>query len=125
LIARLRQFPGSGAASELDLDGTIRGTAEKGYLDIRLRAERHNAVKLLMFFRYRRLDGTITSRKSKSCFPQPAPNSSISNTTTSTIALYEGVWKDNARRYTNKIDTWQVLHTYRRTTKSSSFGDAS
>ena len=48
--AGLRQFARTGAADELDLDGTIRGTAEKGYLDIHMRPERRNAVKVLMFF---------------------------------------------------------------------------
>ena len=48
--APLRPFARQGAAEELDLDGTIRGTAHKGYLDIRMRPERRNAVKVLMFF---------------------------------------------------------------------------
>ena len=49
-LRRLRRFARTGAADELDLDATIRGTAHKGYLDIRLRPERHNAVKVLIFF---------------------------------------------------------------------------
>ena len=49
-LRRLRKFARTGAAEELDLDTTIRGTAEKGYLDIRLRPERRNAVKVLLFF---------------------------------------------------------------------------
>ncbi len=49
-LRRLRKFARTGAADELDLDGTIKGTARKGYLDISLRPERHNAVKVLLFF---------------------------------------------------------------------------
>ena len=49
-LRRLRSFARQGAPEELDLAGTIRGTAEKGYLDIRMVPERHNAVKVLMFF---------------------------------------------------------------------------
>ncbi|MEM0944710.1 MAG: VWA domain-containing protein, partial [Pseudomonadota bacterium] len=49
-LKRLRRWAREGAAEELDLDGTIRGTAEKGYLDVQLRPERHNAVKVLMLF---------------------------------------------------------------------------
>ena len=49
-LRRLRKFARTGAAEELDLDGTIKGTARKGYLDILLRPERHNAVKVLLFF---------------------------------------------------------------------------
>ncbi len=46
---RLRRFARTGSADELDLDGTIHGTAHKGYLDVRLRPERRNAVKVLLF----------------------------------------------------------------------------
>ena len=49
-LRRLRRFARTGAPEELDLDGTIKGTAHKGYLDILMRPERHNAVKVLLFF---------------------------------------------------------------------------
>src|SRR3569832_640361 len=49
-LCRLRKFARTGAPDELDLDGTIKGTAHKGYLDIHMRPERHNAVKVLLFF---------------------------------------------------------------------------
>ncbi|MGA7972284.1 MAG: VWA domain-containing protein, partial [Pseudolabrys sp.] len=49
-LRRLRKFARTGSADELDLDGTIKGTAHKGYLDIHMRPERHNAVKVLLFF---------------------------------------------------------------------------
>ena len=49
-LRRLRKFARDGAPDELDLDGTIKGTAHKGYLDIQMRPERHNAVKVLLFF---------------------------------------------------------------------------
>ena len=55
-LRRLRKFA-AGAPEELDLEGTIKETAHKGYLDIKLRPERHNAVKVLAFLRRRRLDG--------------------------------------------------------------------
>src|ERR671933_2446515 len=48
-LRRLRRFARTGAAEELDLDGTIRETANKGYLDVKLRPERRNAVKVLLF----------------------------------------------------------------------------
>src|SRR5437660_1506523 len=48
-LRRLRKFARTGAPEELDLDGTIRETAHRGYLDIKLRPERHNAVKVLIF----------------------------------------------------------------------------
>ena len=49
-LRRLRKFARTGAPDELDLDGTIKGTAQKGYLDILMRPERHNTIKVLLFF---------------------------------------------------------------------------
>ena len=49
-LRRLRKFARTGAPDELDLDGTIKETAHKGYLDIQMRPERHNTVKVLLFF---------------------------------------------------------------------------
>ena len=49
-LRRLRKFARTGAPEELDLDGTIKGTAQKGYLDILMRPERHNTIKVLLFF---------------------------------------------------------------------------
>src|SRR5215813_2587774 len=48
-LRRLRKFARTGAPEELDLDGTIKESAHRGYLDIKLRPERHNAVKVLLF----------------------------------------------------------------------------
>jgi uncharacterized protein with von Willebrand factor type A (vWA) domain len=48
-LKRLRRWARDGAAEELDLDGTIRATAEHGYLDVKTRPERRNAVKVLLF----------------------------------------------------------------------------
>ena len=49
-LRRLRKFARDGAADELDLDGTIKGTAKQGWLDIKMRPERRNAVKVMAFF---------------------------------------------------------------------------
>ncbi|WP_409559818.1 vWA domain-containing protein [Hyphomicrobium sp. MC8b] len=123
-LRRLRQFARTGAASELDLDGTIRGTAEKGYLDIRMRAERHNTVKLLMFFD---IGGSMDDHIKEVEELFSAARSEFKHLEYYYFhnCLYEGVWKDNARRYTNKIDTWQVLHTYPADYKVIFIGDAS
>ena len=58
-LRRLRRFAREGAADELDIDGTIAGTARQGYLDIVMRAERRNAVKLLLVPGCRRIDGPV------------------------------------------------------------------
>jgi len=49
-LRRLRKFARDGAADELDLAGTIKGTAKQGWLDIKMRPERRNAVKVMAFF---------------------------------------------------------------------------
>ncbi len=123
-LRRLRQFARKGAASELDLDGTIRGTAEKGYLDIHMRAERHNAVKLLMFFD---IGGSMDDhvKEVEELFSAARTEFKHLEYYYFHNCLYDGVWKDNARRYTNKIDTWQVLHTYPADYKVIFIGDAS
>ena len=123
-LRRLRQFARSGAVSELDLDGTIRGTAEKGYLDIRMRAERHNAVKLLMFFD---IGGSMDDHIAEVEELFSAARSEFKHLEYYYFhnCLYESVWKDNARRYTDKFDTWQVLNTYPADYKVIFVGDAS
>ncbi|MEZ5685879.1 MAG: VWA domain-containing protein, partial [Paracoccaceae bacterium] len=49
-LKRLRQWARHGAAEELDLPGTIRASAEAGYIDVKTHPERHNAVKVVLFF---------------------------------------------------------------------------
>lgn len=123
-LRRLRQFARTGAPSELDLDHTVRGTAEKGYLDIHMRAERHNAVKLLMFFD---IGGSMDDHIKDVEELFSAARSEFKHLEYYYFhnCLYEGVWKDNARRYSNKTDTWQVLNTYPADYKVIFVGDAS
>jgi uncharacterized protein len=123
-LRRLRQFARSGAPSELDLDHTVRGTAEKGYLDIHMRPERHNTVKLLMFFD---IGGSMDDHVKEIEELFSAARSEFKHLEYYYFhnCLYEGVWKDNARRYTDKTDTWQVLNTYPADYKVIFVGDAS
>jgi uncharacterized protein len=123
-LRRLRQFARTGAPSELDLDHTVRGTAEKGYLDIHMRAERHNAVKLLMFFD---IGGSMDDHIKDVEELFSAARSEFKHLEYYYFhnCLYEGVWKDNTRRYTNKTDTLQVLNTYPTDYKVIFVGDAS
>ncbi len=123
-LRRLRQFARTGSASELDLDHTIRGTAEKGYLDIHMRPERHNAVKLLMFFD---IGGSMDNHIKDVEELFSAARSEFKHLEYFYFhnCLYEGVWRDNARRYTGKTDTLQVLNTYPADYKVIFVGDAS
>ena len=100
-LRRLRKFAREGAQDELDLDRTINGTARKGWLDIHMRAERHNAVKLLLF-----LDvGGSMDPFIKICEELfSAANSEFKNLEFFYFhnCPYEGVWKDNRRRFSER-----------------------
>jgi uncharacterized protein with von Willebrand factor type A (vWA) domain len=122
-LRRLRRFARQGAADELDIDGTIDGTARKGWLDIQMRPERHNAVKLLLF-----LDvGGSMDPHIKLC-------EELFSAATSEFkhleffyfhnCPYEGVWRDNRRRFAERTPTWDVLHKYGHDYKLVIVGDA-
>ena len=123
-LRRLRQFARTGAATELDLTQTIRGTAEKGYLDLHLRPERHNAVKLLMFFD---IGGSMDDhvKEVEELFSAARTEFKHLEYFYFHNCLYEGVWKDNARRWSDKTPTMQVLNTYPADYKVVFVGDAS
>jgi uncharacterized protein len=122
-LRRLRQFARKGAAEELDLDGTIKGTAHKGYLDIHLRPERRNAIKVLMFFD---IGGSMDDhvRIAQELFA--ASRSEFKHLAQYYFhnCPYEFVWTDNARRWTERTPTVDVLNTYGSDYKVMFVGDA-
>ncbi|RVQ69095.1 VWA domain-containing protein [Croceicoccus ponticola] len=122
-LRRLRRFAREGAADELDLDATISGTARQGFLDIHMRAEKRNAVKLLLF-----LDvGGSMDPHIKLCEELfSAAHSEFKNLEFFYFhnCLYEGVWKDNRRRWAERTNTWDVLHKYGHDYKIVFVGDA-
>jgi uncharacterized protein len=123
-LRRLRRFARQGAADELDMEGTIDGTARKGWLDIKMRPERHNAVKLLLFLD---VGGSMDPhvRLVEELFS--AATSEFKNLEFFYFhnCPYEGVWKDNRRRFTERTPTWDVLHKYGHDYKLIFVGDAS
>lgn len=123
-LRRLRRFARTGAADELALDDTIKATAEKGYLDIQMRPERRNAVKVLLF-----LDvGGSMDDHVKVCEELfSAARMEFKSLTYFYFhnCLYEGVWTENRRRHSERIPTWDVLHTYPADSKVVIVGDAS
>jgi hypothetical protein len=123
-LRRLRRFAREGAADELDLDGTIDGTARKGWLDIRMRPERHNAVKLLLFLD---VGGSMDPFVSVCEELFSAATSEFKNLEFFYFhnCLYESVWKDNRRRFSERTPTWDVLHKYGHDYKVIFVGDAS
>jgi len=123
-LRRLRHFARQGAADELDLDGTIRETAKHGYLDVQMRPERRNAVKLLVFFD---VGGSMDDhvRVCEELFSAVRTEFKTMEWFYFHNCLYDFVWKNNARRSTEKIDTWSVLHKYPSDYKVIFVGDAS
>jgi uncharacterized protein len=122
-LRRLRKFARTGAPEELDLDGTIRETAHKGYLDIKLRPERHNAVKVLLFFD---IGGSMDwhVRATEELFSAARTEFKHMEHFYFHNCLYERVWKENRRRWTETTPTWEVLHTYPHDYKAVFVGDA-
>lgn len=123
-LRRLRRFAREGAPSELDLDGTIKGTARKGFLDIQMRAERHNAVKVLIFFD---VGGSMNPhvRTMEELFSAVRSEFKHLEYFYFHNFLYERVWRDNRRRQTNSTPTWEVLRTFPHDYKVVIVGDAS
>ncbi|WP_321391759.1 VWA domain-containing protein [Emcibacter sp.] len=123
-LKRLRRFAREGAASELDLHDTIHSTAKQGWLDIKMVPERHNAVKVLLFFDV----GGSMDPFIKTCEELfSAARTEFKNMEYFYFhnCLYEGVWQDNRRRNVNRINTWDILHKYPHDYKVIIVGDAS
>lgn len=123
-LKRLRRWARDGADDELDLDGTIRSTAEHGYLDVKTRPERRNAVKVVLFLdvggsmdpHIKVMEELFSAAKSEF---KHLEHFYFHN------CLYEGVWKDNRRRWSDQTPTWEVLRTYGHDYKAIFIGDAS
>jgi len=123
-LKRLRQFARQGAAEELDLDDTIRSTARNaGYLDLKMRPERHNAVKVLILFD---IGGSMDDHI-KTCeelFSAARTEFKHLEFYYFHNCVYEKLWKDNGRRHQDFIATWDVLHKYPSDYKLIFVGDA-
>ena len=123
-LKRLRQWARDGAEEELDLPGTIRATAEHGYLDVVTRPERRNAVKVLLFLD---VGGSMDPhiKVVEELFSAARTEFKHLEYYYFHNCLYEGVWKDNRRRWSEVIPTWDVLRTYGPDYKCVFVGDAS
>ena len=123
-LKRLRQWARDGAEEELDLDGTIRATAEQGYLDVKTRPERRNAVKVLLFLD---VGGSMDPhiKLVEELFSAARAEFKHLEHYYFHNCLYEAVWRDNRRRWTEQIPTWEVLNTYGSDYKCIFVGDAS
>jgi uncharacterized protein len=123
-LRRLRRFARQGAATELDLPGTIRSTAKRGWLDIEMVPERHNAVKVLLFLD---VGGSMDPHVTvcEELFSAARAEFKHLEYFYFHNFVYERLWRDNHRRHSETTATWDVLHTYPHDYKAIFVGDAS
>ncbi|MCR9127647.1 MAG: VWA domain-containing protein [Rhodobacteraceae bacterium] len=123
-LKRLRRWARDGAVEELDLDGTIRATAEHGYLDVKTRPERRNAVKVLLFLD---VGGSMDPHVKivEELFSAARSEFKHMEHFYFHNCLYEGVWRDNRRRWDAQTPTHEILRTYGPDYKCIFVGDAS
>jgi len=123
-LKRLRKWARDGAQEELDLDATIRKTAENGYIDVQTRPERRNAVKVLLFLD---IGGSMDPHVKMVEELFSAARSEFKHLESYYFhnCLYEGVWRDNARRWDAQIPTEDLFRTYGADYKCIFVGDAS
>jgi hypothetical protein len=123
-LRRLRRWAREGNAEELDLPDTIRATAKNaGYLDLKMVPERHNNVKVLLFFD---VGGSMDPhiRVCEELFSAARTEFKNMEYFYFHNCLYEEVWQDNVRRRADKLNTLQLLHTYPHDYKVIFVGDA-
>ena len=124
-LRRLRRFARQGAADELDIDGTIEATArDAGLLDIRLRPERRNAVKVLLLLD---IGGSMDEhvRTCEELFSACRSEFKHLQHYYFHNCLYEAVWKDNNRRWSQRTPTLELLRSYGPDWRVVLVGDAS
>jgi len=123
-LRRLRKFARVGAPEELDLDGTIRESARQGWLDVKLRPERRNAVKVLLFLD---VGGSMDwhIRQVEELFSAARAEFKHLEHFYFHNCVYESVWRKNSRRASERIPLHDVMHTYASDYKLIFVGDAS
>jgi uncharacterized protein with von Willebrand factor type A (vWA) domain len=123
-LRRLRRFAREGSAEELDLDGTIHKTAANaGYLDILMRPERHNNVKVLLLMD---VGGTMDDHISRVEEMFSAAKAEFKHLEFYYFhnCVYDFMWRNNKRRYAEKFETWDIIRKYNKDYKLIFIGDA-
>jgi hypothetical protein len=123
-LRRLRRFARQGAAEELALEDTIRCTANNaGYLDIRMRPERRNRIKVLMLLD---VGGTMDDHIQRTEELFSAARSEFKNMEFFYFhnCVYDYLWKNNQRRHAERFPTWELLRKYPPDTRLIFVGDA-
>jgi uncharacterized protein with von Willebrand factor type A (vWA) domain len=123
-LRRLRRFAREGADDELDLDGTIEGTARNaGWLDLKMRPERHNNIKVLLFFD---IGGSMDDhiKRCEELFSAAKGEFKHLEYFYFHNCVYDFVWRDNRRRHGERIALHDVMHKFGADYKLILVGDA-
>ena len=123
-LRRLRKFAREGHVEELDLDDTIRSTAANaGWLDIKMRPERHNNVKVLLLMD---VGGTMDEHIARVEEMFSAAKAEFKHLEFYYFhnCVYDFMWKNNRRRYAEKFPTWDIIRKYNKDYKLIFIGDA-
>ena len=122
-LRRLRKFARQGAADQLDLDDTIRSTANKGLLDIKLVPEKRNSVKVLLFMD---IGGSMDAhvKVCEELFSCARSEFKHMEFFYFHNYLYEMAWKNNYRRQSEKTEIWDIIHRFGKDYKVIFVGDA-
>lgn len=124
-LRRLRKFAHEGRQDELDLAATIRATAANaGYLDIKMRPERHNTIKVLLLMD---VGGTMDAHIAQVEALFAAAKTEFKHLEFYYFhnCVYDFMWRNNRRRYAEKFPTWDIIHKYNKDYKLIFIGDAS
>jgi uncharacterized protein with von Willebrand factor type A (vWA) domain len=124
-LRRLRQFARDGADTEFDLDDTIHATADNGgWLDVRMRPERKNKIKVLLLMD---VGGSMNVhvRTCEELFSATRSEFKELEYFYFHNCVYESLWKDNHRRHTERMPTWDLIRTFSPDYKLIFVGDAS
>jgi len=123
-LRKLRKLARDGTPDELDLSGTINATARQGWLDILMRPERRNTIKVALFLD---VGGSMDPfiETCEELFSAARSEFKRLDSFYFHNCLYEAVWKDNLRRRSEVIPTWDLLHKHPADTKIIFVGDAS
>jgi uncharacterized protein with von Willebrand factor type A (vWA) domain len=123
-LRRLRRFAREGSAEELDLEGTIHKTAANaGFLDILMRPERHNNVKVLLLMD---VGGTMDDHIARVEELFSAAKAEFKHLEFYYFhnCVYDFMWRNNKRRHAEKFETWDIIRKYNKDYKLIFIGDA-
>ena len=123
-LRRLRKFAREGAEEELDLDDTIASTARNaGYLDIKMVPERHNTIKVLMLLD---VGGTMDDHIKQTEELFSAARTEFKNLEFYYFhnCVYDFVWKNNRRRHSERLMTWDLIRKFNPDWRLIFVGDA-